>query len=218
VNLLRWFASPISVLIVTVAVAVYLNRDVLPEKTGGQPILETVNSIGDESLEVAVAPAPRATGPDAGRAVRPSQKTDIAQAEVAALEAQVESSGTVQEEPAAEERTSAAAATEEERLALWKEARRAAWVGDAEGAIERYKVLVRVAPDNPDVFGELGNVHVGQGNWKDAVEVYYRAAVLLAEAGETMLAWRLQRIMRSFDHEKAEALYQKLMQPQSSID
>lgn len=98
-----------------------------------------------------------------------------------------------------------------EPLALWRAARSAAWQGDTALAIKRYRALIARQPNNPDAYGELGNLYVQQGQWPSAVDLYYKAALLLDAAGQPMMAGRLQRIMRGFDHKKADDLYRKLM-------
>ena len=111
----------------------------------------------------------------------------------------------------------AAAPTEEisdpqlDPLTLWQAARRAAWESDLKRSSTLYWQLIGLQPENPDAYGELGNVFVQQGDWEAAVDVYYQAAELLADRGEMMMAWRLQRIIRGFDHHRAEALHEHLM-------
>lgn len=62
-------------------------------------------------------------------------------------------------------------------------ARAAFWEQDADAAVTAYKALTEGHGDNPDVWGELGNVYLSQGKMDEATEAYAKAAGLLIEQG-----------------------------------
>lgn len=74
-----------------------------------------------------------------------------------------------------------------------------------------YLELTKLDHDNPDVFGELGNVYYSQGKWDEAGQAYYEAAVrLIPEKNYNQVAY-LQRVIKGLNTEHAEKLAQLMM-------
>ena len=74
-----------------------------------------------------------------------------------------------------------------------------------------YIELTQLDNDNPDIFGELGNVYYSQGKWDEAGQAYYEAAVrLITEKNYNQVAY-LQRVITGLNTEHAEKLAQLMM-------
>ncbi len=74
-----------------------------------------------------------------------------------------------------------------------------------------YLELTQLDQDNPDAFGELGNVYYSQGKWDEAGQAYYEAAVRLISAGNHNQVVYLQRVINGLNTEHAEKLAQLMM-------
>lgn len=74
-----------------------------------------------------------------------------------------------------------------------------------------YLELTQMEQDNPDAFGELGNVYYSQGKWDKAGEAYYEAAVRLISKGQRNQVVYLQRVITGLNTEYAEKLNQYMM-------
>ena len=74
-----------------------------------------------------------------------------------------------------------------------------------------YLELTQLDNDNPDIFGELGNVYYSQGKWDEAGQAYYEAAVRLITEGNYNQVVYLQRVIKGLDTEHAEKLAQLMM-------
>jgi tetratricopeptide (TPR) repeat protein len=103
-----------------------------------------------------------------------------------------------------------------EPLAIWKAARRAAWEGNPEQAVEHYRALIALQPDNYDAHGELGNVLLRRGDSEAAAEAYAEAAMLLTRSNYPQVAWRVLEIVSRLDQERASRLYQAMREQQLS--
>lgn len=95
-------------------------------------------------------------------------------------------------------------------LSLWQTARRAAWDGNSDAAVENYRALLKLQPNNYDAYGEMGNVLLQQGDTASAVEAYSHASLLLAKSGYPQAAWHVLNIVAKMDQKKAEELQQTL--------
>ena len=100
----------------------------------------------------------------------------------------------------------------ETAVPLINQARLAYLQGDIENSISLYQQLGEQSPDNPDAFGELGNVYYSLGKWKQAGAAYYTAASLLLEQGNNQQVNYLYRVIQGLDQESADKLKQKLTQ------
>ena len=74
-----------------------------------------------------------------------------------------------------------------------------------------YIELTQLDNDNPDIFGELGNVYYSQGKWDEAGQAYYEAAVRLIEVRNYNQVAYLQRVIKGLNTEHAEKLSQLMM-------
>lgn len=78
--------------------------------------------------------------------------------------------------------------------------------GDLTAAIAAYGDVLKAQPDNIDALGELGNVYFNAGRIKDAAASFHNAAVLLAKAGDSERARRLEPSIRKGDPALADDL------------
>lgn len=67
--------------------------------------------------------------------------------------------------------------------AMLQQARKAFWNGNFEGAEEAYITLITQYPDDPDTYGELGNLYQAMGRGDAALDAYFEAAVRLKRRG-----------------------------------
>ena len=74
-----------------------------------------------------------------------------------------------------------------------------------------YLELTHLEQDNPDAFGELGNVYYSQGKWDQAGQAYYEAAVRLITEGKYQQVAYLQRVISGLNAEQAEKLSQLML-------
>lgn len=89
-------------------------------------------------------------------------------------------------------------------------ARTAYLYGDVAMSEKYYLELTGLDQDNPDAFGELGNVYYAQGKWNKAGEAYYEAAANLiskCDGKDSQLAY-LRRVIKGLDSDLAEKLAQ----------
>lgn len=98
----------------------------------------------------------------------------------------------------------------EEPSAIWGQARDAAWRGEPEKAVESYRRLIAMQPENFDAYGELGNVLLRMGQTEAAAEAYSQCTLLLNQFGHQQSAWYMLGVVSRLDQEKARELYQKL--------
>lgn len=94
---------------------------------------------------------------------------------------------------------------------LWRQARTAYGQGDLAAALQHYLTLSEQESDNPDVFGELGNVYYARGNLPEAGQAYYEAAVRLIELGQMRQINYLVRVIEGLSPDSATKLKQRLM-------
>ncbi len=93
---------------------------------------------------------------------------------------------------------------------LFDRARIAFQNGKPEQSTQLYKELSELNPDNPDIYGEMGNVLYSQGKWKQAGVAFYEAAICLLEQGKRQQVPYLYRVIQGLDPESAEKLRSKL--------
>jgi len=90
-------------------------------------------------------------------------------------------------------------------------ARLAYWNRDLKTAEETYLALTKLAED-PNAYGELGNLYYMQSKWKKASEAYYHAAIKLKSIKQIDQAYHLLRIIRGLDSDTANKLQSELQQ------
>jgi len=89
-------------------------------------------------------------------------------------------------------------------------ARQSYWMGNALAAENMYLKLADIEEDNPDIYGELGNVYYTQGKWSEAGKAYYEAAVRLLDLGRNNQVDYLLRVIEGLDSASAEKLKKKM--------
>ena len=94
---------------------------------------------------------------------------------------------------------------------LWSKARSAYSRGDMKAAVQHYLSLSEQESDNPDVFGELGNVYFAAGRFQQAGQAYYEAAIRLNELGQVEQVQHLVRVIEGLDPHSASRLKQQLV-------
>ena len=85
-------------------------------------------------------------------------------------------------------------------------AREAYWLHDYDGAENIYRQLIQLEPDNPDWYGELGNMYFAQGQWQQASAVYYEAGVRLLNDGKMVQARQMVAVIRGLNGVEADDL------------
>lgn len=91
------------------------------------------------------------------------------------------------------------------------DARNAFNKGNVSASEKLYLELTQLEQDNPDAFGELGNVYYSQGKWDQAGQAYYEAAVRLIAEGNYNQVSYLQRVISGLNTEHADKLSQLMM-------
>jgi tetratricopeptide (TPR) repeat protein len=161
-----------------------------------------------ESVEEVVVPAPEVvTAPDVvesdtagsgsvaeSAAPMPSAAEPIAESEMAA-------------------QGSASQAGADETISYYQllaSAREAYWLRDYQAAEDFYRRMITDDPDNPDGYGELGNMYFSQGNWEAASSAYYEAGSRLVKSGLLAPARDLVDVIRGLNGSQADALDQEI--------
>jgi len=85
-------------------------------------------------------------------------------------------------------------------------AREAYWLRDYELAEGQYRKLIELQPDNPDGYGELGNMYFSQGSWEEAASAYYEAGTRLLKDGLLVQAQQLVDVIRGLNGSQADDL------------
>jgi Tetratricopeptide repeat len=78
-------------------------------------------------------------------------------------------------------------------------AREAFWLRDFDTAEQQYRTLTQLEPDNPDGYGELGNMYFSQGKWDEAATAYYEAATRLLDEGLVVQAREMLEVIRGLN-------------------
>ena len=85
-------------------------------------------------------------------------------------------------------------------------AREAYWLRNLEEAEALYRQLIALEPENPDGYGELGNLFFTQGRWEDAATAYFDAGSRLARSGNIMEAENMLEVIRGLNSSQADEL------------
>jgi tetratricopeptide (TPR) repeat protein len=121
-------------------------------------------------------------------------------------------------EPPAADTAEPAAKQQENAYALLAAAREAYWLREYELAESKYQALTRLEPDNPDGYGELGNMYFSQGQWDEAASAYYEAGVRLVEQDLLDQAEELAAVIRGLNGGHADDLEEKIKAARSAAD
>jgi len=108
------------------------------------------------------------------------------------------------------EKTVSSGSSQSDNLAVLHRARQAYWNGSLAEAEKAYQELSELTSQDPNVFGELGNIYYAQGKWKQAGQAYYEAAIRLIDLNQPAQANYLLRIIQGLDAESADKLRQKM--------
>jgi hypothetical protein len=85
-------------------------------------------------------------------------------------------------------------------------AREAFWLHNYEDAEKNYHALTELEPQNPDGYGELGNMYFSQGRWEEAAAAYYEAGTRLINEGRLDSARELVIVIRGLNGQQADEL------------
>lgn len=97
-------------------------------------------------------------------------------------------------------------------IALIESARAAVRQGEWTKAIDSYKGVIAVAPDNIGAHGELGDLYLYLGERDKAIQSYTQVAMILKDADEPMRAWRVVEFVWGLDPAAGSLLGEKLFQ------
>jgi hypothetical protein len=107
---------------------------------------------------------------------------------------------------------------QEKAYQLLADAREAYWLRDYDTAESKYLALTRLEPDNPDGYGELGNMYFSRGKWDQAATAYYTAGVRLIGQGFLTQAEELIAVIRGLNGANADDLEQKIAAARSAAN
>jgi hypothetical protein len=96
--------------------------------------------------------------------------------------------------------------TEVKPYELLAAAREAFWLHNYEDAEKNYRALMDLEPQNPDGYGELGNMYFSQGRWEEAAAAYYEAGTRLISEGRLDSARELVNVIRGLNGQQADEL------------
>jgi TolA-binding protein len=114
---------------------------------------------------------------------------------------------------AAQDSSTASGVIESKRpYELLAAAREAYWLHDYDLAEANYRKWMELEPDNPDSYGELGNLFFSQGKWDEAASAYYEAGVRLVKSGNLQQAGELLEVIRGLNGPQSEDLERLIKQ------
>jgi len=93
-----------------------------------------------------------------------------------------------------------------------QEARLYYWNRNLSAAESAYRMLSKAYPQNPDVWGEMGDFYFNLGQRKPASAAYYRSIELLSAQGEQERAYKLLGILYRLDAPGARKLEMQMQQ------
>ena len=82
---------------------------------------------------------------------------------------------------------------------LLQQARKAYWNDELLKSRSLYEKYIAVNPNNPDGYGELGNLLSTMGDLDKAAQMYRKAADILTSEGEIDQAQRLEEVLSSIE-------------------
>ena len=85
-------------------------------------------------------------------------------------------------------------------------ARESFWLRDFDDAEQHYRKLTQIDPDNPDGYGEMGNMYFSQGKWDEATAAYYEAGTRLLNEGRVVQARHMVEVIRGLNSPLADEL------------
>jgi hypothetical protein len=91
---------------------------------------------------------------------------------------------------------------------LWISAREEYHRGNIDESIRKYQQVIANSSDNYDAYGELGNVYMSRGKYREAASAYFEAASILVKLGHAGRAKSLLPTLGRLDRSRAEELNQ----------
>lgn len=95
---------------------------------------------------------------------------------------------------------------------LLSQARNAYWQKEHGRAEEIYQQAAGLDSQNPDLYGELGNLYFSQGKWQQAADAYYAAGVRLVKQGQSDRVRHLVTVLKGLDSVQADKLEKSIAQ------
>jgi hypothetical protein len=181
--------------------------------TGEEPLSSTEEETADAAQS---QPPPAAASAIADTGVSsPADSDQAAVVETAPVSSAGESPQPSENETtgAVPEGSSTTGAAEGKRpYELLAAAREAYWLHDYDLAEENYREWMKLEPDNPDSYGELGNLYFSQGKWEEAAGAYYEAGVRLVKSGNLQQASELLEVIRGLNGPQSDELERLIKQ------
>jgi hypothetical protein len=156
--------------------------------TGQEPVPSQMQQLTVEPVTTDTPTAPKVAGEEA-----------VAETKAPAIEA-------TEMVAAATPATSGAVAAKAQPYQLLASAREAYWLHDYDRAESLYRELTVLEPDNPDWFGELGNMFFSLGKWDESASAYFEAGTRLVRAGRLARASELVNVIRGLNGSQAQEL------------
>lgn len=85
-------------------------------------------------------------------------------------------------------------------------ARKQYWDGDYDAALNIYQQLTKIEPNNPDVWGEMGNIFFSQKNLSKMIDAYQQTILLLDAENRKQEAANLLKVVRRANKQRAASI------------
>ena len=183
---------------------------VSPEETPVEPQV----AVPDAAADAQPAAVPEETSSESGIAPETDSPTSVAApdeepappAETAAPESPPVTATEVQPDVSGAAQSTPASTSEVKPYELLAAAREAFWLHNYDDAEKNYRALTELEPQNPDGFGELGNMYFSQGRWEEAAAAYFEAGTRLISEGRLDPARELVNVIRGLNGQQADEL------------
>ena len=185
---------------------------VSPEETPVEPQVAVPDATA--AADAQPAAVPEETSSESGTAPETDSPASVAApdeepappAETAAPEAPPVTATEVQPEVSGAAQSTPASTGEVKPYELLAAAREAFWLHNYDDAEKSYRALTELEPQNPDGFGELGNMYFSQGRWEEAAAAYFEAGTRLISEGRLDAARELVNVIRGLNGQQADEL------------
>ena len=186
--------------------------EIAPAATEEAAPAETTPAKTEETAPAEIAPAateeaaPAETAPTATEETAPAEIAPAAAVEpesIADIAPATEALAAPDKEDIPKAVADAATETPYEVMAT---ARESFWLRDFDDAEQHYRKLTQIDPDNPDGYGEMGNMYFSQGKWDEAAAAYYEAGTRLLNEGRVVQARHMVEVIRGLNSPLADEL------------
>jgi hypothetical protein len=188
--------------------------DAVTEQTEAAPAAPPASDTASEDLteQAEAAPAAAPATDMTSEAVAEQVESPAQELETSTPAADQAAAAEPEPEPAVAQLPVAPAGDSDGKKAyeLLAAAREAYWLHDFEMAETHYQQLIQMEPDNPDGYGELGNMYFAQGQWEQAAAAYYEAGVRLLETGMVEEARQMVDVIRGLNGAQADDLQERI--------